>query len=235
MQNLFDQSFVDAFNRMIAQMGRIVPAILIVAIILVIGGALAYLMRIATYRVLQAARFDRLNSRSRWSENIANSGVFRSPADFGARVMQGLVWLFIILFALNVVNPEIADQLVSRLVNYIPDLVTAGLVLLLGSAVSKFLARSALLAAVNAQWPAARVIAGGVRLLVMSLAVVVALEQLRIGRTALLVAFAILFAGVVLAGAIAFGYGARDLTRGWLQNQMRPHERTEEEEVLRHL
>ena len=41
----------------------------------------------------------------------------------------------------------------------------AVLVLLLGSAVSKFLARSALLAAVNAQWPAARLIAGGVRLL----------------------------------------------------------------------
>jgi len=45
---------------------------------------------------------------------------------------------------------------------------------------------SALLAAVNAGWSGARLIAGGVRLLVMSLTVVVALEQLRIGRTALL-------------------------------------------------
>lgn len=234
MQSLFDQSFVDAFNRLVEQVGRILPAFLIVAIILVIGGGLAYLVRITTYRLLQAARFDRLNTSGRWRESIINSGVFRSPADFAARVMQGFVWLFIILFALNVVNPQIADQLVTRLVNYIPDLVTAVLVLMLGSAVSKFLARSALLAAVNAQWPAARLIAGGVRLLVMSLAVVVALEQLRIGRTALLVAFAILFAGVVIAGAIAFGYGARDLARNWLQTQMRPEEHPDEE-VLRHL
>ncbi len=233
MPSLFDQSFVDAFNRLVEQLGRIVPALLIVLIILLIGGALAYLARIATYRTLQVARFDRLTG-GRWGDSIVSTGVFRSPADFGARVMQGIVWLFIILFAMNVVNPQLAEQLVTRLVNYIPDLVTAALVLLLGSAVSKFLARSALLAAVNAQWPAARLIAGGVRLLVMSLAVVVALEQLRIGRTALLVSFAILFAGVVIAGAIAFGYGARDLARNWLQSQMHPQDR-EDQEVLRHL
>jgi len=73
-----------------------------------------------------------------------------------------------------------------------------------------------------------------VRLLVMMLAVVVALEQLRIGRTALIVAFAILFGGIVIAGAIAFGFGARDLARDWLQSKMKPRER-EEEEVFRHL
>jgi hypothetical protein len=101
--------------------------------------------------------------------------------------------------------------------------------------VSKFLARSTLLAAVNAQWAAARILAGGVRVLVMSLAVVVALEQLRIGRTALLVTFAILFAGIVMAGAIAFGLGARDLAHEWLRTKARPQAPEEEEEVFRHL
>jgi hypothetical protein len=74
-----------------------------------------------------------------------------------------------------------------------------------------------------------------VRILVMSLAVVVALEQLRIGRTALLVSFAILFAGVVMAGAIAFGFGARDLAREWLRTKLKPRAPEEEEEVFRHL
>jgi hypothetical protein len=234
MQSQFDQTFVEAFNRLGDQVMRVVPAVLVVTIILIVGGALAFLVRLAVYRMLRAVSFDRIAAGGRWGESIVSTGVFRSPADFFARVVQGLLWLFIILFAMNVVNPAITDQLVARLVNYIPDLATAVLVLLLGSAVSKFLARSALLAAVNAQWPAARLVAGGVRLLVMSLAVVVALEQLRIGRTALLVAFAILFAGVVVAGAIAFGYGARDLARNWLQNQMHPREH-EDQEVLRHL
>ncbi len=108
------------------------------------------------------------------------------------------------------------------------------LVLLLGSLVSKFLARSTLLAAVNAQWAGARLLAGGVRVLVMSLAVVIALEQLRIGRTALLVSFAILFAGIVIGGAVAFGLAVRDLAREWLQAKMRARP-PEDEEVFRHL
>lgn len=118
--------------------------------------------------------------------------------------------------------------------NYIPDLVTAALVLLLGAVVSKFLARSALLAAVNAQWAGARLIAGAVRLLVMMLAVLVALEQLRIGRTVLLVTFAILFGRIVASGAIAFGLGARDLAREWMQAKLHPREQPDEE-VFRHL
>jgi hypothetical protein len=69
---------------------------------------------------------------------------------------------------------------------------------------------------------------------VMSLAVVVALEQLRIGRTALLVSFAIFFAGIVVAAAIAFGLGARELAREWLQAKMHPRT-PEDEEILRHL
>ena len=115
-----------------------------------------------------------------------------------------------------------------------PDFVTAVLVLLLGSAVSQFLSRSALIAAVNAQWAGARLIAGGVRVLLMSLTVVVALEQLRIGRTALLVAFAILFAGIVIAAAIAFGLGGRDLAREWLQSRIQPPPPAEKD-PLQHL
>jgi hypothetical protein len=123
---------------------------------------------------------------------------------------------------------------VARFVNYIPDFVTAVLVLLLGSAVSRFLSRSALLAAVNAQWPEARLIAGGVRVLLMSLTVVVALEQLRIGRTALLVSFAIFFAGIVIAGAIAFGLGGRDLAREWLESRVKAKPAAERD-PLQHL
>jgi hypothetical protein len=100
--------------------------------------------------------------------------------------------------------------------------------------VSQFLSRSALLAAVNAQWAEARFIAGSVRVLLMSLTVVVALEQLRIGRTALLVSFAILFAGIVIAGAIAFGLGGRDLARDWLDSRIKARPPAEKD-PLQHL
>jgi len=234
MQNLFEQAFVEPFQRVGEQLARIVPVLVTVLMILIVGGAVAYVARLVVYRLLIALRFDRLVAQTGMASAIERAAVFRSPSDFGARLVQGLLWLFIILVALNAADTQMTQDLIVRFVNYVPDIITAILVLLLGSVISKFLGRSALLAAVNAQWPAARLIGSGIRLLVMSLAVVVALEQLRIGRTALLVSFAILFAGIVIAGAIAFGLGARDLAREWLQSKIKPRA-PEDEEVFRHL
>jgi small-conductance mechanosensitive channel len=147
--------------------------------------------------------------------------------------MQAVVWLLTVLFALTAADTPASVNLVRRFVDYIPNLIVAGLVLLLGAAVSRMISRSALLAAVNAQWPGARLIAGGVRVLVMTLVVVIALEQLHIGSLPLLVAFAIVFAGIVFALALAFGLGARDMARQWLEAKVRSS--ATDEEVFRHL
>ena len=234
MQGLLERAFFEPYRRLAEHLRHVVPALITVLAILIIGGALAYVVRRVTYRVLTMLRFDRLIARTGLASTIERSRVFRSASDFGARLVQGVVWLFIILFALNATDAQVTQDLVVRFIHYVPDIISAALVLLLGSLISKFLARSTLLAAVNAQWPGARLLAGGVRLLVMSLAVVIALEQLRIGRTALLISFAILFGGIVIAGAIAFGLGARDLAREWLQAKLKPPGQ-KDEEVFRHL
>jgi len=234
MQGLLEKAFIEPFHRLAEHLTHVLPALITILLILIVGGAVAYLARRVIHRLLVALRFDRLVARTGLASTIERARVFRSPSDFGARLVQGLLWLFIILFALNAADTQMTQDLVVRFIHYVPDIITAVLVLLLGSLISKFLARSVLLAAVNAQWSGARLLAGGVRVLVMMLAVVIALEQLRIGRTALLVSFAILFGGVVIAGAIAFGLGARDLAREWLQSKTKPRS-PENEEVFRHL
>ncbi len=235
MQALYERAFVEPFHRLAEQLGRVAPAVVTVLVILLVGGAVAWVARRVVHWLLVAVRFDRLLAHTGMGGTIERTRMFRSPADFGARLVVGVLWLLIVLLALSATDARLPQEMVSRFVSYVPDLVTAALVLLLGSVVSKFLARSTLLAAVNAQWAAARILAGGVRVLVMSLAVVVALEHLRIGRTALLVTFAILFAGIVMAGAIAFGLGARDLAREWLRAKTKPQVPEEEEEIFRHL
>ncbi len=234
MHGILEKTILEPFDRLAHQIAQVVPVLVTVFFILLVGGALAYLARRLTHGALVLLKFDRLVAGTGLSGTIERTALFRSPSEFGARVAQGTVWVLIILFALSAAGTQVTDALVARFVNYIPDFVTAVLVLLLGSAVSQFLSRSALLAAVNAQWAGARFIAGSVRVLLMSLTVVVALEQLRIGRTALLVSFAILFAGIVIAGAIAFGLGGRDLAREWLESRVKARPPAEKD-PLQHL
>jgi len=233
MRSLFDRMLVDPFHRLADQSAHVVPILIMVMVTLLVGGFLAFMARVLTYRLLQFAQFDLLVQRTGFSSMIERTGVFRSPTDLGARFVQALVWLFTMLFALSAADTPASVELVRRFVDYIPNLIAAGLVLLLGVAVSRMISRSALLAAVNAQWPGARLIAGGVRVLVMTLAIVIALEQLHIGSLPLLVAFAIVFAGIVFALAVAFGLGGRDMARQWLEAKVRSS--VAEEEVFRHL
>jgi hypothetical protein len=225
--------FLEPFQRLVDQSAHIVPVLVMVLVTIIVGGFVAFVLRWLTYRLLQVARFDRLVQRTGFASMIERTGVFRSPSDLGARFVQAVVWVLVALFALNATDTPASVEMVRRFVDYIPNVISAGLVLLLGVVVSRMVSRSALLAAVNAQWPAARLIAGGVRVLVMTLAVVIALEQLRVGSVALLVAFAIVFAGIVFAMALAFGLGARDMARQWLEAKVRSS--VAEEEVFRHL
>jgi hypothetical protein len=233
MRSLLDRMFLDPFQRLVDQSAHIVPILVMVVVTIIVGGFVAFVLRWLTYRLLQLARFDRLVQRTGFASMIERTGVFRSPSDLGARFVQAVVWVLVALFALNATDTPASVEMVRRFVDYIPNVVAAGLVLLLGVVVSRMASRSALLAAVNAQWPAARLIAGGVRVLVMTLAIVIALEQLHVGSLPLLVAFAIVFAGIVFALSLAFGLGARDMARQWLEAKVRSS--VAEEEVFRHL
>jgi hypothetical protein len=78
-----------------------------------------------------------------------------------------------------------------------------------------------LIGAVNMQIQSARLLSLAAKWLVLLVAVAMALDHLRIGRTILVLAFAILFGGIVLAAALAVGLGARDVVSRALERQVR--------------
>ena len=94
---------------------------------------------------------------------------------------------------------------------------------------------SALIAAVNAGLPSARLLAGGVHTALMVLFVAMALEHLGVGRQIIVVSFTILFGGVVLALALSFGLAGRELARGLLERVVRGPAGEEKRDDLNHL
>jgi hypothetical protein len=87
--------------------------------------------------------------------------------------------------------------------------------------VGNFLWRATLLASVNAGLPGARLLSGALRLLVIAIGVVMALEQLGLATTAVLTAFAISFGALMLGLAIAFGLGGREAAKELLEQHVR--------------
>ncbi|MGZ5479978.1 MAG: mechanosensitive ion channel family protein, partial [Candidatus Aminicenantales bacterium] len=65
-------------------------------------------------------------------------------------------------------------------------------------------------------------------------AFVMAFEQLGIGRSTVIAAFTIALGGIVLALALAFGLGGKDLARGFLEKRFKKNGDGEHDE-LKHL
>jgi hypothetical protein len=199
----------------------IVPGLLVMLTLLILGIVAAWVARLAVWRLGRVLGVDPLFERWGVAASLRRSGVRRSPSE-----VLGLVcfWAIFLLFASAAVDGLAvpgAPVATALLVAFLPPLFTAALVLLAGWLVANFLSQGALIAAVNARMPEARLIARGVYWAVLLFAVATALTHLGIGKEMVLIAFGVTFGGLVLALALAFGLGGRGIARHILERRMR--------------
>jgi hypothetical protein len=138
-----------------------------------------------------------------------------------------------LLTAVEVLEVPATAGLVGLALHFLPNLTVAGLVMVIGWLLANFLGQAALIGAVNAQVAGGPLIAGAVRWLVLVFAGAAALTQLGIAREMVLLAFGIAFGGPVLALALAFGLGGKDLAREILESRLRKQE--EDRDSVTHL
>jgi hypothetical protein len=120
------------------------------------------------------------------------------------------------------------ERLLERLFLYLPNLFVAIIILLIGYLLSNFFGRAALIASVNAGLKASRLIGRFVKLTIFLLAATMALEQLGIGKETIIITFAIVFGGIVLALSIAFGLGGRHMAKEYLEKKVKGEEKKDE-------
>jgi hypothetical protein len=197
-----------------------VPRLVAATIIFAGGFVVAIVARRAVQRLLGWMRFDRLALRTGASEMLRVADM-PSAELLVAKIVFWIVWIGFIVSAVDTLQFAPFQGLVEEFFRFVPRFLVALLVLALGFLVGNFLWRATLLASVNAGLPAARLLSGALRLLVIAIAVVMALEQLGLATTAVLTAFAITFGALMLGLAIAFGLGGRDAARTLLERHVK--------------
>jgi len=235
MNEFWEQTILEPLRELGHQAVATLSSVLGMMILILLGLIVGWLAKEVVYRVLRTVKFDRLCDRLGVGVEIERLGLARSCSYLAGQIVQGLIVLTALLAGLIAMRSQWTQNLVERFFLYLPHLIAALIILVVGALVSRFLGRSVLIAAVNARMPSARLLAGLTRFFVMALAVVATLDELGISRTTIIVTFAILFGGLVTAAAIAFGLGARDLARELLQAQFRPSPKAESEDPIRHL
>ena len=230
MSDALHQSLYRVLSLLIAVLPGILAFFVSLAVFTVIGMVISAVLR----RGLSWVRFDDRLTTYRGSGDWTPTN---SPT---AIVARGSFWACVLLGLIIGVSAfdasyATAASLPISLLPYLTHAVGAILLLIAGTLIARFLARSVLIGAVNAQLQYSRFLSLGVKWLVLVLTAAMVLDHLSIGGAVVDLAFGILFGGIVLALALAVGLGSRDLVSRSLEREAaRPAAETMPEEQFRH-
>jgi hypothetical protein len=218
MAEMFLEILRDTWTNYASAARAFLPRVLATLSIVLVGWLLALLFGLLTRKVLGWIRLERLSERTGTADLLKKADL--PPANrLAGTVVFWLVFVGFLLSGLDALGFRGVDGLFSDFVRFIPRLVVAVLVLIVGFLVANFAWRACLLAGVNANLTGSRLLAGGVRVLIVVLTAAMALEQIGIARGVVLAAFAITFGAVMLSVAIAFGIAAAGLARRLVEEQ----------------
>jgi len=196
-----------------------VPRLVAATIIFAGGFVVSLLVHRGMRRLVAWLGVDRMSLRTGTSEMLRRADMPTAEVLI-AKVVFWIVWIGFLVSAVDTLQFGPFQGLVVEFFRFVPRFLMALLVLAIGFLVGNFLWRATLLASVNAGLPAARLLSGALRVLVIAIAVLMALEQLGLATSVVLTAFAIAFGALMLGLAIAFGLGGRDAAKHLIERQL---------------
>ncbi len=210
---------------------RFLPTILTSFLILIIGIILAVIFKAVFYRLFRIVKLDSMLEHSGISGLLNKGGIKGSISAILARLIGWFIFFIFCLIAINALQIEAVGKLFESFLLYLPHFFAALLTLLIGYLLSNFFSRTVLIASVNAGNRFAGIIARFVKYAILLLALTMALEQLGVGKETVVIAFAIIFGGIVMACAVAFGLGGRDIARRYLEKQFKEEPKSDDDEI----
>ncbi|MGH9672453.1 MAG: mechanosensitive ion channel family protein [Bryobacteraceae bacterium] len=225
-------ALTEATRRVVMGVAGFLPGLLALLVALVVAVIFAVIVGSILRRSLRRINFDaRLEQ---WGmPAIAEWSPRKSPTLLVGKICTWGIVLMGLLIGLTALEANLTSRLVVGLFGYLPNVLAAALLIVVGTLVARFLARGLLISAVNMRIQSARLLSLGVKWLVLVLSTAMALEHLRIGGGLVKLAFGILFGGIVLALALAVGLGSKEaVSRSWEETKDGSEE---PEETFHHL
>jgi hypothetical protein len=198
MGEVWKVTITDSLNRFLEKVIVFLPNLLAMITILVVGFLIAWIFKKLLFRFLKAIQFDRVSRQWGLADVLSKGGVT-------------------LILGINALEVAATQNLITHFFNYLPHFFAAMIILVIGYLIATFLGRATLIAAVNAEMESARVLSQLVRWFLIILSLTMALYQLGIAEKVIVAAFSVIFGGIVLALAIAFGWGGRELAKGFLE------------------
>jgi hypothetical protein len=158
-------------------------------------------------------RFDALAERVGITAGLVRVGAPKPPSALVAVILYYVLLILVFQTALDVLGLKTVAEALGTFVAFVPNIIAALVIVLLGSAVGRLAGRVISEGARNVGASFAQALGRAVHTLVLVLFALMAMSQLEINTNVIQIVSFVFLAGFALAMAFSFGFGTRDITR----------------------
>ncbi|MDH3649015.1 MAG: mechanosensitive ion channel, partial [Saprospiraceae bacterium] len=193
-----------------------VPSLLGALLVLIVGYILAKIVGRIVRKFLERINVDRFAARLNDIDFIANSNVSIVPSRIFGKVFYYVIFLIFIIASTDVLGMAEVSTLVSQIINYIPILITAVLLLAIGIVFSDVIRKLVLTTCESLGVPSAKMISAFVFYFLLINVFIVALSQAGIDTEFIASNISIILGGAVLAFSLGYGLASKDVFSNFL-------------------
>ncbi|NNF33323.1 MAG: mechanosensitive ion channel [Saprospiraceae bacterium] len=199
------QQFINAFP-------RVFTAIVIVLVGMIIAKMIAKTLR----KLMEKAGIDKIGEKLNEIEMIQKSNIEIKLSQLFSKVLYYVLMLFFLVAAADVLAMPAVSQLVTDIFNFVPNLIVALIVLILGLLMSEAVKNLVYTTLKSLAIPSARIISSFLFYFLLINVFVSALTQAKINIEFLSQNLTVLIGGAVMAFGIGYGLASKDVIANFM-------------------
>lgn len=218
MQQLTDV-LRESYTQFFGQLAGFLPNLIGAIVILIVGWIIARVVKSLAVKLLRVVRFNVLTDKAGVDKFLQDGGVKVTASEVVGVLLYWLIMLIVLSAAFNSLGLRIASELFNEIILFVPNVVVAVLVLIVGLYLARFMDHVVVTYFKNIGVQNAETFGRIAKWVILVFVVSVTLFQLNVGAEIVRDAFLIIFGAVALALALAFGLGGRD----WAAHVIKDH------------
>jgi small-conductance mechanosensitive channel len=207
---------VTSFHQATAQVVEFAPRLIAMLAVLVVGYLIAWLVGKLLTTICEKLKLQTAAERGGLVQSMKQVGIQRTVPQIVGTITFWLLMAFFFMAGLNILGLEPATDAMAKVVAYIPKLITATVMVVVGLMLAKFLHGVIATSADRVGITYASQLATGVYYVLAVMVFIAAFQQLDIEFGPLNNLLLICFAGLAVAFGLAVGLGGRDVMAGIL-------------------
>jgi hypothetical protein len=209
------------------QLAAFIPSFLGAGLILLAGYLIAQLVERATDALLSRLNFNKMAEAGGLREAMGRTGTRLDPIHAIGKLLFWMIMLVVILLASAALGLDSINQMFGTMLSYIPTLIAAIVIVILGMIVGEFVRGIVLASAGGVE--GVPTLAKLAKASVVLISVFMAMQQMGVAAEIITAAFTLVFGAIGLAAGLAFGLGntqlAGEITRRWYDEGRRRRRR----------